>query len=63
MRWVSGTLVLGSLKAFGVSRVTVIKWIKGGRIAAFSVHGRWRIPYGEVERVLRGVRGVRRVAI
>jgi excisionase family DNA binding protein len=47
----------------GVSRVTVVKWIKSGRIAAYSVHGRWRVPYGEVERVLRGVQRVRRVAI
>jgi excisionase family DNA binding protein len=50
-------------KLLGVSRVTVIKWIKSGRIAAYSVHGRWRIPYSEVERVLRGVQRVRRVAI
>jgi excisionase family DNA binding protein len=47
----------------GVSRVTVVKWIKRGRVAAYSVHGRWRIPYSEVERVLRGVQGVRRVAM
>jgi excisionase family DNA binding protein len=46
-----------------VSRVTVIKWIKKGRIAAYSVHSRWRIPYSEVERVLRGVQRVERVAI
>jgi excisionase family DNA binding protein len=50
-------------KLLGVSRVTVIKWIKGGRVAAYSVHGRWRIPYSEVEGVLRGVQRVRRVAI
>jgi predicted site-specific integrase-resolvase len=41
----------------------VIKWIKSGRIVAYSVHGKWRIPYSEVERVLRGVERVRRVAI
>jgi excisionase family DNA binding protein len=50
-------------RVLGVSRVTVIKWIKSGRIVAYSVHGRWRIPYSEVERVLRGVQRVRRVAI
>jgi excisionase family DNA binding protein len=50
-------------KLLGVSRVTVIKWIKSGRIAAYSVHGRWRIPYSEVERVLRGVQRVKRVAV
>jgi excisionase family DNA binding protein len=50
-------------KLLGVSRVTVIKWIKSGRITAYSVHGRWRIPYSEVERVLRGVQRVERVAI
>jgi excisionase family DNA binding protein len=47
----------------GVSRVTVIKWIKTGRIVAHSVYGKWRIPYSEVERLLRGVQRVRRVAI
>jgi len=50
-------------KLLGVSRVTVVKWIKRGRIVAYSVHGKWRIPYSEVERVLRGVQRVRRVAI
>jgi len=50
-------------KLLGVSRVTVIKWIKRGRITAYSVHGKWRIPYSEVERVLEGVQRVRRVAI
>ncbi len=41
-------------RVLGVSRVTVIKWIKAGRIVAYNVHGRWRIPYSEVERLLRG---------
>jgi excisionase family DNA binding protein len=50
-------------KLLGISRVTVIKWIKSGRIVAYSVHGKWRIPYSEVERVLRGIQRVRRVAI
>ena len=50
-------------KIIGVSRSTVISWIKSGRIVAYSVHGKWRIPYSEVERVLRGVQRVRRVAI
>jgi excisionase family DNA binding protein len=50
-------------KLLGISRVTVIKWIKSGRIAAYSVHGKWRIPYSEVERVLGGIQRVRRVAI
>jgi excisionase family DNA binding protein len=50
-------------KLLGVSRTTVVKWIKSGRIAAYSVHGRWRIPYSEVERLLKGVQRVRRVAI
>jgi excisionase family DNA binding protein len=47
----------------GVSRSTVISWIKSVRIIAYSVHGKWRIPYSEVERVLRGVQRVKRVAI
>ena len=50
-------------KLLGISRVTVIKWIKSGRIVAYSVHGKWRIPYSEVERVLGGIQRVRRVAI
>jgi excisionase family DNA binding protein len=50
-------------KLLGVSRVTVIEWIKSGRVAAYSVHGRWRIPYSEVERLLKGVQRVRRVAV
>jgi putative resolvase len=50
-------------RVLGVSRVTVIKWIKSGRIAAYSVHGKWRIPYSEVERILRGAQRVKRVAI
>jgi excisionase family DNA binding protein len=32
----------------GVSRSTVISWIKSGRIVAYSVNGRWRIPHTEV---------------
>ena len=50
-------------KLLGVSRFTVVKWIKSGRIVAYSVHGKWRIPYSEVERLLRGVQSVKRVAI
>jgi excisionase family DNA binding protein len=50
-------------RVLGVSRVTVIKWIKKGRITAYSVHGRWRIPYSEVERLLRGVQRVKHIAI
>jgi predicted site-specific integrase-resolvase len=46
-----------------MSRSTVISWIKSGRIVAYNVNGRWRIPYSEVERVLRGVQRVKRVAI
>jgi excisionase family DNA binding protein len=38
----------------GVSRATVIKWIKNGKIKAYNVHGMWRIPYSEVERLLKG---------
>jgi predicted site-specific integrase-resolvase len=41
----------------------VIKWIKSGRITAYSVHGKWRIPYSEVERLLKGVQRVKCVAI
>jgi excisionase family DNA binding protein len=50
-------------RIIGVSRSAVISWIKSGRIVAYSVNGRWRIPYSEVERLLKGVQRVRRVAI
>jgi len=50
------------VRTLGVARVTVIKWIKSGRIAAYNVRGRWRIPYSEVEQLLGGV-AKRRVAI
>jgi len=49
-------------RTLGVARVTVIKWIKKGRITAYNVHGRWRIPYSEVERLLGGATR-RRMAI
>ncbi len=49
-------------RTLGVARVTVIKRIKSGRIAAYNVHGRWRIPYSEVERLLGGTTR-RRMAI
>ena len=41
-------------RIFGVSRAAVIKWIRTGKIRAIEVHRRWRIPYSEVERLLRG---------
>jgi len=47
----------------GVSRSTVISWIKSNRIIAYSIHGRWRIPYSEVEKILKGVQRIRRLAI
>ncbi len=51
-------------KIFGVTRAAVIKWIKTGKIRAIEVHGRWRIPYSEVERLLLGeALRPRRVAI
>lgn len=49
-------------RILGVTRVTVIKWTKSGKIVAYSVHGRWRIPYSEVERLLGGA-AKRRIAI
>ena len=51
-------------RIFGVTRSAVIKWIRTGKIRAIEVHGRWRIPYSEVERLLRGeTLRPRRVAI
>jgi len=50
-------------RVLGVSRVTVIKWIKNGKILAYNVHGKWRIPYSEVERLLGGAQRMKHVAI
>jgi len=51
-------------KLLGVSRVTVIKWIRSGKISAYSINGYYYIPESEVEKLLRGVSAaVRRVAI
>jgi excisionase family DNA binding protein len=47
----------------GVSRIAVIKWIKKGRITAYNIHGRWKIPYSEVEKLIKGVQRIRRLAI
>jgi excisionase family DNA binding protein len=47
----------------GVSRSTVISWIKSDRIIAYNVHGRWKIPYNEVEKILKGVQRIKRLAI
>jgi excisionase family DNA binding protein len=47
----------------GVSRSAVISWIKSNRIIAYSVHGRWKIPYSEVEKLLKGVQRIKRLAI
>ena len=41
-------------RIFGVTRAAVIKWIRAGKVRAVEVHGRWRVPYSEVERLLRG---------
>ena len=41
-------------RIFGVTRAAVIKWIRTGKIRAIEIHGRWRIPYSEVEQLLRG---------
>ncbi len=47
----------GFAKIMGVSRVTVITWIKRGWIKAYNVHGKLRIPASEFGRLLR--RGAR----
>jgi len=47
----------------GGEEVSVIKWIKSGRIVAYNVNGRWRIPYSEVERILKGVQRIKRIAV
>jgi len=38
----------------GVARITVVKWIKQGKIRAVNIHGRWYIPESEYERLIRG---------
>ena len=42
----------------GVSRHTVVKWIKEGRIRAIRLpSGRYRIPESEVKKILEGGSG------
>ncbi len=48
----------------GVARITVVKWIKEGKVRAVNIHGRWYIPESELERLVKGFyAGVKRVAI
>jgi len=42
-------------RLMSVSRVTVIKWIRSGRIHAYNINGYYYIPESEVEKLLRGV--------
>jgi len=45
-------------KILGVDRHTVVKWIKEGKIRAVKLpSGRYRIPEGEVKKILEGRRG------
>jgi len=37
-----------------MSRSGVMKWIREGKIKAYNVNGRWKIPYSEIERLLKG---------
>ena len=41
-------------KMLGVSRVTVIRWIKQGKIKAVRIGKEFRIPESEVKRLLKG---------
>jgi len=41
-------------RMLGVSRVTVVKWIRSGRISAYSINGYYYIPESEVEKLVRG---------
>ena len=50
----AGTLysVKESAALLDVSIRTVQRWIDGGTLQAFRVGGRWRVPAGEIARVL-----------
>jgi len=50
-------------KILGVHRVTILKWIRQGKIRAYMLGNRWRIPYSEIERLLKGFPTYQRVAI
>jgi len=51
-------------RLLGVSRVTVIKWIRSGRIHAYNINGYYYIPESEVEKLLKGIPAtVKRVAV
>ena len=50
-------------KILGIHRVTLIKWIRQGKIRAYMLGNRWRIPYSEIERLLKGFPVYQRVII
>jgi len=39
-----------------MSRSGALKWIREGKIKAYNVNGRWKIPYSEIERLLKGTK-------
>jgi len=48
----------------GIARVTVVKWIKQGKIRAINIHGRWYIPESEYEKLTKGFYvSLKRIAI
>jgi len=50
-------------KILGVHRITILKWIRQGKIRAYMLSNRWRIPYSEIEKLLKGFPTYQRVAI
>ncbi len=50
-------------RILGVHRVTLLKWIRQGKVRAYMLGNRWRIPYSEIERLLKGFPIIVRVAI
>ncbi|RLE57630.1 MAG: IS607 family transposase, partial [Thermoprotei archaeon] len=41
-------------KRLGVTRMTILRWIKAGKIKAYKVGREHRIPESEIKRILEG---------
>jgi|GEM_PF-3255123 len=41
-------------KRLGVTRMTVLRWIRAGKIRAYKIGREYRIPESEIKRILEG---------
>ena len=40
-------------KILNVTKTTVLRWIRSGKITAYNLNGRYRIPASEIEKLLK----------